>query len=125
MGAPRCRRRNLLLATTFSNCHPEQREGSAFCAGESISFAALRMTCLKHDSVYGTYAVLAAPKQVARNDYLTNSGDNQRGSARKISGATIIKISTANIGINIIITSLMTSTMRTFAIAQDIIKHKP
>ncbi len=57
--------------------------------------------------------------------YLTNSGDIQRGNARKISGAMMIKINTANIGINIIITSFITLINRTFAIAHDINKHKP
>ncbi len=57
--------------------------------------------------------------------YLTNSGDSQRGNARKISGATMIKINTASMGINMIMTSLMTSTNLTFAIAHEINKHKP
>ena len=58
-------------------------------------------------------------------NYLTKSGDNQRGNARKISGATMIKINTASMGTSMIMTSFMTLTNRTFAIAQEISKHKP
>ena len=58
-------------------------------------------------------------------DYFRNSGEIRRGSARMISGKTIVSASTPSIGISMIITSFSTARRRTLAIAHEIIRHRP
>ena len=57
--------------------------------------------------------------------YLINSGEKNRGKNSTISGNTMMAIRTTNIGISMIMVSLMAKLIGTLATAHDIIRHMP
>jgi hypothetical protein len=58
-------------------------------------------------------------------NYLISSGEKNRGKNSTMSGNTMMAISTTNIGISMIMVSLIAKLIGTLATAQDIMRHMP